>query len=56
MRSLLKLSERGKLILGTALILIELVAVLCLFDWQNGKDADLARNGVNIEQMIGGGE
>ena len=56
MRSLLRLSERGKLILGTALVILELVAVLCLFDWQDRKDANLARNGVDIEQMIGGRE
>ena len=55
MRSLLRLSERGKLILGTALVILELVAVLCLFDWQGRKDTELTRHGVNIEAMIGGG-
>ena len=56
MRSLLRLSERGKLILGTALVILELVAILCLFDWQARMDAELTRHGVNIDQMIGGGE
>ena len=56
MRSLLRLSERGKLILGTALVILDLVAVLCLFDWQDRKDADLTRHGVDIEAMTGGRE
>ena len=48
-----RLSERCKLILGTALVLFELVAVLCLFNWQDGKDEELASHGVNIEQLTG---
>lgn len=45
-------TECGKLMVGTALVLFELVAVLCLFDWQDGKDEELARHGVNIEALI----
>ena len=51
-RAALRLSEHGKLMVGTALVLFELVAVLCLFDWQDGKDEELSRNGVNIEELI----
>ena len=46
-------TERGRLVLGTALVLFELVAVLCLFNWQDGKDEELASHGVNIEQLTG---
>lgn len=45
-------TERGKLLLGTALVLFELLAVLCLFDWQDGKDEEIARNGVDIEKLV----
>lgn len=48
-----RLSERGKLMVGTALVLLELVAVAGLFDWMDLQDDELSHAGINIEEFAG---
>ena len=48
-----RMTERSKLIVGTALVLFELVAAAGLFGWLDGQDRVLSSAGVNIEQMTG---
>lgn len=43
--------ESTKLCLGTVLVCLELLAVLCLFAWLDEQDKDLAAHGVNLEQL-----
>ncbi len=45
--------ESAKLRLGTVLVFLELIAVLCLFAWLDARDEDLAAHGIHIEQMTG---
>lgn len=52
-REALRLSERGKLIVGTALVLLELVAVAGLFGWLDRQDDELSHAGINFEELAG---
>ena len=49
----LRLSERGKLMVGTALVFLELVAVAGLFGWLDLQDEELAHAGISMEELAG---
>ena len=52
-RAAFRLSERGKLMVGTALVLLELVAVAGLFGWMDRQDDELSHAGINFEELAG---
>ena len=52
-REALRLSERGKLMDGTALVLLELMAVAGLFGWLDLQDDELSHAGINFEELAG---
>ena len=47
----LRMAERSKLIVGTALVFFELVAAAGMFGWLDGQDRGLSSAGVNIEHI-----
>ena len=49
-------SERFRLILGSALVLVELVAVVWLLGWLDRQEECLARAGISIEQLLQEGQ
>lgn len=45
--------DRYLCLVGTGLVVLELIAVVCLFGWLDRQDEKLVSAGINIEQMTG---
>lgn len=46
--------DRYLCLVGTGLVVLELIAVICLFGWLDRQDEELTAHGVNLQQMVEG--